>query len=92
MRKHLSGRPRRAGWHRRFGNAVGRHRRLSLEPLEPRQLLAITLTPLVNQTVPAGAPLDVALSATASHPVTYLTSLSNNTLGGANPALTATVR
>lgn len=66
-----------------FGRA---HRGLRFESLETRQLLSITLPTIADQTVLAGAPLNLGLDATNStgNAVTYTVSVSNS-------ALTATI-
>jgi cyclophilin family peptidyl-prolyl cis-trans isomerase len=63
-----------------------------LEALEDRRLLSVTLPVIGSQLVQAGAPLNLALSATgtvASDPIVYSYSISNSS--SANPNLTATI-
>ena len=57
-------------------------RRLSIEALESRQLLSITLPTIAGQTVLAGAPLNLALNglSSAGNPVNYTVSVANSTL------------
>ena len=71
-------------------------RRLGIESLESRQLLAITLSAISSQAVVAGAPLNVALngSDTLGNAISYSVSVSNSTLTNAQGAaaqLTTTV-
>ena len=69
------------------------NRGLFIEPLESRQLLSVTLSSIGNQTVYAGAPLNLALDSQSDHPVSYNVSVSNSNLtsGGAAANLTTTV-
>jgi cyclophilin family peptidyl-prolyl cis-trans isomerase len=63
------------------------NRRACFEPLETRQLLAVTMPVLGNQLVQAGAPLNIGLSAigtAASNPVSYTVSVNNSTTDNPN--------
>lgn len=71
-------------------------RRLRLEALEPRHLLAVTLQPIDDQTVLAGAPLHLLLSGTSDlgNPLTYTVQVSNASLENPNlfdPQLSAVI-
>ena len=73
-----------------------RRRRLTLESLESRQLLTVTLPALADQTVLAGAPLNLALNGSDSlgNAITYSVSVSDSTLTNASQtsaALTTTI-
>jgi cyclophilin family peptidyl-prolyl cis-trans isomerase len=46
-------------------------RRATFEPLETRQLLAVTLPTIGDQVVMTGAPLNLALASTSDHTVSY---------------------
>ncbi len=63
-------------------------RRLAMEPLESRHLLSVTLGPITDQTVLAGAPLNLALagSSSAGNPIEYTLEISNTALSGNIPA------
>ncbi len=72
-----------------------RTRRTSFEMLESRHLLSISMPTIANQTVSAGAPLNIALngSETDGHAIEYSVSVTNSSLTNAtvaNPQLTAT--
>ena len=69
-------------WGRRSQRAGKLNRRLCFEPLELRQLLAISLPLMSPQTVLADAPLNLALNATdtLNNAVNYSVSVSNSTL------------
>jgi cyclophilin family peptidyl-prolyl cis-trans isomerase len=57
-----------------------RSRRTSFEELESRQLLSITMPTIADQTVMAGAPLNVALNGSGTNnPVSYTVSVSGST-------------
>jgi cyclophilin family peptidyl-prolyl cis-trans isomerase len=62
------------------------NRRACFETLETRQLLSITLPTIANQTVLAGAPLNLGLDVTSS-----TGNAVNYTVSASNPALTATI-
>jgi cyclophilin family peptidyl-prolyl cis-trans isomerase len=65
------------------------NRRATFEPLETRQLLAVTLAPIGAQTVETGAPLNLALTSTGTtNSVSYSVSVQNLT---GSPQLTTTV-
>ncbi|MCE5269048.1 MAG: peptidylprolyl isomerase, partial [Planctomycetaceae bacterium] len=73
-----------------------RYRQPRFESLESRQLLSITLPVMADQTVLAGAPLNLALNGVESegHALTYTVAVSDANLSNAtvtNPQLTATV-
>jgi len=73
-----------------------RYRRACFESLESRQLLSVTLPVLSDQTVSAGAPLNLALNGVSSggNALSYTVSISNSQLTNSsvtNPQLTATV-
>ncbi len=57
-------------------------RRICLEELESRQLLSITFPSIGDQSVQAGAPLNVALQATESngHPIQYVAMVTDSTM------------
>jgi cyclophilin family peptidyl-prolyl cis-trans isomerase len=57
------------------------NRRAFFEPLETRSLLSVTLGSIANQTLYAGAPLNLALNSTGtSNPVSYTVSVTNSNL------------
>jgi cyclophilin family peptidyl-prolyl cis-trans isomerase len=67
---------------RRIHRATRRNQKsqrpLRIEPLEARQLLAVTLPPIANQTVLQGAPLMLPLhSSGTTNPVSYSVSINN---------------
>ena len=78
---------------------AGRLRRPSFEILESRQLLSVSLPTIANQTVSAGAPLNVALNASSTNTsdnITYTVSVSNSALAAtvapqSNPSIKMTV-
>jgi cyclophilin family peptidyl-prolyl cis-trans isomerase len=64
----------------------GVNRRACFEPLELRNLMSVTLPTLANQTVLAGAPLNIALaSAGTNNPVSYTVSVDNGKVTAAVP-------
>jgi cyclophilin family peptidyl-prolyl cis-trans isomerase len=84
------------GRSRRISHLGRRHRRAHFEALESRHLLSITLPTIANQTVLAGAPLNLGLDATNStgNPVNYTVAVSNAYLVNtsvSNPQLTAVI-
>jgi len=87
MRKSFWKRLRKVAQARRNSESVRKHRFCRVESLESRQLLAVTLPAIADQTVLAGAPLHLALNGSSSvgNPVAYTVSTSNPSL------LTATV-
>ncbi len=56
------------------------HRGLFIEPLESRQLLSVTLSSIGDQSVFAGAPLNVALDGESENPLSYTVEVSNANL------------
>jgi len=56
------------------------HRGLFIEPLESRQLLSVTLSSIGDQSVYAGAPLNVALDGESENPLSYTVEVSNANL------------
>ncbi|MDY0170130.1 MAG: SdrD B-like domain-containing protein, partial [Thermoguttaceae bacterium] len=74
-------------WNRTATQPRRPHRRLAMEPLESRHLLSVTLNPIGDQSVLAGAPLNLALSATSSagNPLDYTVDLSNANLSAEVP-------
>jgi len=82
--KHTSKRPRFIARNRRSSSLGSFFRHASIESLESRQLLSITLPALADQTVLAGAPLHIALNGSESsgHAVGYNISWSNVNLTG----------
>ena len=73
---------RSRGRNRRSAGLERFNRRISFESLESRQLLSITLPTVGNQTVLAGAPLNLALNGSESSgdTLSYTVSVSNSTL------------
>lgn len=71
------------------------HRGLFIEPLESRQLLSVTLSPIGDQSVFAGAPLNLALDSTSDNPLTYTVQVSDTNLSAAvsqdNPSIRITI-
>ncbi len=71
------------------------HRGLFIEPLESRQLLSVTLSSIGDQSVFAGAPLNVALDGESENPLSYTVEVSNANLTATvsedNPSIRITV-
>ena len=71
------------------------HRGLFIEPLESRQLLSVTLSSIGDQSVFAGAPLNVALDGESENPLSYTVEVSNANLAATvsddNPSIRITI-
>ncbi len=96
IRKRFWKRLRSIGRDRRAAGSPAKHRFCRMESLESRQLLSVTLPALTDQTVLAGAPLNLALngSSSAGNPVANTVSVTNSPLTNsqvANPQVTAAV-
>ena len=77
------------------GRRLSLHRGLFIEPLESRQLLSVTLSPIGDQSVFAGAPLNLALDSTSGNPLTYTVQVSDSNLSATvsqdNPSIRITI-
>ena len=96
LRKRSSKHSHGKSWKRGLTRSKTFNRHPCIEPLESRQLLSFTLPVLTDQTVLAGAPLNLALngSDTTGNALNYSVLVSNANLTNSsvsNPQLTATV-
>jgi hypothetical protein len=96
IRKRSAKRSHEKRCNRGTNGLKGLYRHPCFEPLESRQLLSVTLPVVADQTVLAGAPLNLALDGgnDTGNPISYTISLSKVNLtnpGVFNPQLTATV-
>lgn len=77
------------------GRRLSLHRGLFIEPLESRQLLSVTLSPIGDQSVFAGAPLNIGLDSDSDNPLTYTVQVSDSDLAAAvsqdNPSIRITI-
>ncbi|MCC6124344.1 MAG: peptidylprolyl isomerase [Pirellulales bacterium] len=84
MRTNQSARSLKIKRHSSSFRGLSRH--LCFEPLETRQLLAVTLAPIGPQTVLAGAPLNLALDTSGtSNSVSYSVAVNNSNVTAAVP-------